>query len=157
MGANLPSDRPDADSVDAAPRNDPGIRLAGCGGDVLEISVVMQHDRAVMLGNRGCAQIHDPGGPMMTPGRHTHPNVPGPFGDEPGNDSTDRLVISASAATRCEQSAPTSAARWPVVTSVHNGRMDGEHGRADRDAELMDGLPRTLHSALTPQGEIEHP
>lgn len=33
--------------------------------------------------------------------------------------------------------------------------MDGHPGRAERDAEVMNGLPQTLHSPLTPQGEIE--
>jgi hypothetical protein len=32
--------------------------------------------------------------------------------------------------------------------------MEGDP-RAQRDAELMNGLPQTLHSPLTPQGEIE--
>jgi hypothetical protein len=42
-----------------------------------------------------------------------------------------------------------------VVAPVHNERMDGDRRRAERDAELMDGLPQTLHSPLTPLGEIE--
>lgn len=35
---------------------------------------------------------------------------------------------------------------------MHNERMGGD---AERDAELMHGLPQTRRSSLTPAGEIE--
>jgi hypothetical protein len=42
-----------------------------------------------------------------------------------------------------------------VASVVDNELMNGQPSPAERDAQLMRGLPQTLHSPLTPSGEIE--
>lgn len=61
---------------------DPRVRLTGRSGDVLEIGVVVQHHRAVVLG-RGCGQQADhPGRAVMPPRGHPDLHLACPVRDD---------------------------------------------------------------------------
>jgi hypothetical protein len=82
-------------SVDASPRNDPCLWLAGDGGDVLEVRVVVQNHGAVVLGDGGGEQVDDPGATMMPPGRHTDLYVPCSLRDDLADRQDDVEIATA--------------------------------------------------------------
>ena len=61
------------------------MRLASDRGNVLEISVVVKDDSAMVLGYGRGYQVDDTGGPVMPAGHHAHLDIPGSlsnyFGD----------------------------------------------------------------------------
>jgi len=51
-------------SVQRSPRGHPELRLAGDGGDVFEVGVVVEDHRAMLLGNRSSKYVESPSGTM---------------------------------------------------------------------------------------------
>lgn len=68
-------------SLDGAARRDPCVRLAGRRRDVLEVGVVVQDDRAVVLGHCGGQQVDHARGAVVTPGGHAYLDIARAIGD----------------------------------------------------------------------------
>ena len=71
-------------SGQAAPGHDPRVRLTGCRCDVLEVSVVVKDDRAMVLCHCGAEQVDHVGGPVMTTGCHPDLDIAGMISDHLG-------------------------------------------------------------------------
>ncbi len=66
-------------SVDRAARDDQAVLLTGDRGDVLEVGVVAEHGRPVLLGYHGGKQIHGPGCAVQAVFGHQSLRSPSPL------------------------------------------------------------------------------
>jgi len=57
------------------------VGLPGDRRNVLEVGVVVEDGRSVVLGSGGGEEIHDAGGSVLSPLRHANLNLAGTFGD----------------------------------------------------------------------------
>jgi hypothetical protein len=61
------------------------VRLAGDGGNVVELGVIVKDDRTVVLGD-GCSdQVDDTGRSVVPAGGHPNLDIPRPLGDHLGD------------------------------------------------------------------------
>jgi hypothetical protein len=76
-------------SGEAATWRDPGLGLAGDGGDVLEVGAVVQDGRTVVLGD-GCGKkVENACCPVMPTSGHPDLDIPGPLGNRLGDGQHD--------------------------------------------------------------------
>jgi hypothetical protein len=61
------------------------VGLAGDGGDVLEVGVIVKDDSAVVLRHRCSEQVYDTGRPVVPAGSHPDLDIPGSLGDHLGD------------------------------------------------------------------------
>ena len=95
MLQNVPQDEPTNWATDSARspvvaccwlahralRSDPVNRLPCHRSDVIEVGVIVQDRRAIMLGSGRCKKVHHSGGTMLAPYRHQRLHLAGSEGD----------------------------------------------------------------------------
>jgi hypothetical protein len=75
-----------------AARDYPVRGLAGHGGNVVEVGIVVQYGCAVVLGRGGGEQVHHAGGAVLACGGEKRLDLAGPAGDLVGAGELDQLT-----------------------------------------------------------------
>ncbi len=116
-------------SGEAAAWCDPGMRLGGNGGDVLEVGAVVKDGSTVVLCDRCGDQVDDTRCPVMPTGGHPDLDVPGTLSDHLGDSQPNGPPVS-----------PGITQRWRRGGTSRDGSTAGRLRKTRR----CDSLPARL-------------